>query len=60
MHMDRAGKRAETIQYIQTLLNELRILAAGERQQLLAYLIDMAYLEASDTLRKMHGTKEVA
>jgi hypothetical protein len=53
-------KRIETLKYIQTLLNELRAMAGSERQQLLAYLIEMAYLEASDGLRKMHGSKEAA
>ncbi len=57
---ERREKRIETLQYIQTLLNELRAMAGGERQQLLAYLIEMAYLEASDALRKVHGRKEAA
>jgi len=54
------NRRIETLQYIQTLLNDLRTLAGGERQQLLTYLIDMAYIEASDIVRKMHARDEVA
>ena len=36
---------------MQSLLGELRIMAKAERYEMLAYLIEMAYLEASDVAR---------
>jgi hypothetical protein len=44
-------KRVETLDYIQSMLGQLRNMAEAERCDMLAYLIEMAYLEASDILR---------
>ena len=51
MHSQPAKKRAETLDYIQSMLAQLRGMAEAERCDMLAYLIEMAYLEASDILR---------
>jgi len=51
MHSQPAKRRAETLDYIQSMLGQLRGMAETERCDMLAYLIEMAYLEASDILR---------
>jgi hypothetical protein len=45
------GKAAETLDYLQSMLAELRGLAEAERLDLLAYLIDMAHGEAVEMAR---------
>lgn len=44
-------KRAESLDYLRSMLGQLRRMAEAERADMLAYLIEMAYLEASDILR---------
>ncbi|MEN0000593.1 MAG: hypothetical protein AAF940_06890 [Pseudomonadota bacterium] len=44
-------KRAERLRYIQSMLGELRQMAEAERLDMLTYLIEMAYVEASDIAR---------
>ena len=51
MHAQPGRKRNETLDYIQSMLAQLRSMADAERCDMLAYLIEMAYLEASDILR---------
>jgi hypothetical protein len=51
MHAQPGRKRNETLDYIQSMLAQLRTMAEAERCDMLAYLIEMAYLEASDILR---------
>lgn len=46
-----ARRRTETLDYIQAMLGQLRTMAAGERYDMLAYLIEMAYIEAGDIIR---------
>ena len=47
-----AGKaRSDTLDYVQSMLRELRTMAEAERCDMLAYLIEMAYIEASDIVR---------
>lgn len=41
-------KRADTIDYLQSMLGQLKIMADSEGFDMLAYLIDMAHLEARD------------
>jgi len=41
----------ETLVYVQAMLGELRIMAKGENFDMLAYLIEMAYGEATDMIR---------
>lgn len=51
MHSQPDDKRTETLEYIQSMLGQLRLMAQAERSDMLAYLIEMAYLEASDALQ---------
>jgi hypothetical protein len=44
-------KRTETLDYMQSMLGQLRTMADAERCDMLAYLIEMAYVEASDIIR---------
>ena len=41
----------ETLDYVQSMLGQLRTMADAERCDMLVYLIDMAYIEVSDILR---------
>lgn len=44
-------RRTDTLDYLQQMLGELRAMAEAERCDMLAYLIEMAYIEASDIIR---------
>ncbi len=44
-------RRAETLDYIQSMLGQLRLMAETERCHMLAYLIEMAYMEAGEIMR---------
>lgn len=47
-----AGKtHSETLDYIRSMLGQLRIMAEAEHCDMLAYLIEMAVIEASDIAR---------
>lgn len=53
-------RRTDTLEYVQQMLGELRAMAEAERCDMLAYLIEMAYIEASDIIRgqrpsRVHG-----
>ncbi|MBS3651387.1 hypothetical protein KEU06_22485 [Pseudaminobacter sp. 19-2017] len=43
--------RTETLDYIQTMLGQLRTMARAQRCDMLAYLIEMAYLEVHDIIQ---------
>ena len=43
--------RTETLDYVQSMLGQLRTIAEAERHDMLAYLIEMACVEASDIMR---------
>lgn len=43
--------RAEALDYIKTMLGQLRTMAEAERCDMLTYLIEMAYVEANDIAR---------
>ena len=45
--------------YLATQINELRRLAAGDRLKVLAYLLDMAYVEACDLQRSEHLAPDI-
>lgn len=45
-------RRTDTLDYMQSLLGQLRTMAESERCDMLAYLIEMAYVEASDIIRE--------
>jgi hypothetical protein len=51
MHSQSSKRRKETLDYMQSMLAQLRTMAESERCDMLVYLIDMAYLEASDIIR---------
>ena len=51
MHSQPGKKRTESLDYIQSMLGQLRLMAEVEHCDMLAYLIEMAYLEASDVIR---------
>lgn len=46
-----ARGRVETLNYVQSMLGQLRIMADAERCGMLTYLIEMAYVEAGDVIR---------
>ena len=50
MHSQSGKGRSDTIDYIQSMLGQLRNMAQAERYDVLAYLIEMAYVEAGDIL----------
>jgi hypothetical protein len=43
--------RSDALEYIQAMLGQLRSMADGERYHMLAYLIELAYIEATDIAR---------
>lgn len=44
-------RRSDSLDYMQAMLGQLRTMAEAERCDMLAYLIEMAYVEASDIVR---------
>ena len=46
-----ARRRTETLDYMQAMLGQLRTMAEAERCDMVAYLIEMAYVEVSDIIR---------
>ena len=51
MHQQFGRRRTESLDYLQAMLGQLRTMAEAERCDMLAYLIEMAYVEVSDILR---------
>ncbi len=47
----------DTLSYMQSMLRQLRLRAAADRHDMLAYLIEMAYVEASDLVRRQHSKR---
>jgi len=47
--------RIESARFIQQMLGELRAMAKTNRLEMVAYLIEIAYIESSDQLRKEIG-----
>lgn len=47
-------RRADSLNFIQTMLLQLGKMAKGDRFDVLAYLIDMAYIECSDMIKRDH------
>jgi|APFEC2959095171_1045051.scaffolds.fasta_scaffold00002_233 hypothetical protein len=43
--------RTDTLDYLQSMLAQMRVMADAEGHAMLAYLIEMAYLEATDAMR---------
>lgn len=44
-------RRTDTLDYLQSMLGQMRTMAEAERCDMLAYLIEMAYVEVSDIIR---------
>jgi hypothetical protein len=44
-------RRTDSLDYLQSMLREMREIAEAERYDMLSYLIEMAYVEASDIIR---------
>lgn len=44
-------RRTDTLDYMQSMLGQMRTMAEAERCDMLAYLIEMAYIEVSDIIR---------
>lgn len=44
-------RRADTLDYVQAMLVQLRVMADAEHCGMLAYLIEMASIEAGDIIR---------
>lgn len=51
MQVIRQRKRTHNLDYIQSMLGQLRTMAQAERCDMVVYLIDMAYVEVSDIIR---------
>lgn len=51
MRHNDSRKRIETLDYMQSMLGQLRVMAENERCDMLAYLIEMAFLEAGEVAR---------
>jgi hypothetical protein len=49
------ASHGEALDYMCAMLRELRVLAHSEGADMLSYLIEMAYVEASDLLREKAG-----
>jgi hypothetical protein len=47
----RRHNRTETLDFVQSMLGQLRDMALAERCDMVAYLIEMAYFEVSDVIR---------
>ncbi len=51
MRSDGRKAGAETLAYLHQMLGELRAIAEAEHYDMLAYLIEMAYIEVNDIVR---------
>jgi hypothetical protein len=51
MRNNNNSRRTETLDYVQSMLGQLRQMAEAERCDMLAYLVEMAYVEVSDIIR---------
>lgn len=50
---DLSSQSQQKITYIQQMLGQLAVVARSEKQDMLSYLIDMAYEEARDVLKRL-------
>ena len=48
MRAEKSAQRGETLEYLQAMLGQMRSMAEAERCDMLAYLIEMAYVEVSE------------
>jgi hypothetical protein len=52
MYHQHNRKRADTLDYVQSMLGQLKIMAESENCDMLVYLIDIAHIEARETARR--------
>jgi hypothetical protein len=50
----------ESVRFIQQMLGELRVMAKTNNMDMLSYLIEIAYIESNDQLRKQMGVKSAS
>ena len=50
---ERPKHTRDTLDYMQQMIRELKIMADAERQDMLSYLLEMAYFEVSDSIHKL-------
>ena len=50
----REEERKDKLRYIQSMIREVRDLSAPERCSLVTYFLELAYIEVSDEIRKIH------
>ncbi|MDP3896260.1 MAG: hypothetical protein Q8Q62_06260 [Mesorhizobium sp.] len=53
----REGARGETLDFVQQMLGQLRDMATAEGCEMLAYLIEMARIEAHDAARAVRPSR---
>jgi hypothetical protein len=51
MRVEAKRRRTDRLDYIQSMLGQLRVMAEAERCDMLAYLLEMAYVETGDIIR---------
>jgi hypothetical protein len=51
MPVQRNRNKSDTLDYLHAMLGQMRAMADAEHYDVLAYLIEMAYIEASDIMR---------
>jgi hypothetical protein len=51
MRVEAKHRRTDRLDYIQSMLGQLRVMAEAERCDMLAYLLEMAYIETGDIIR---------
>ena len=51
MRQQIGGQHSDVLDYLQSMLGQLRHMADEEGCDMIAYLIEMAYLETNDTIR---------
>jgi len=57
MKLQAAGVPMENIDYVRSMLKQLQEMASAENNDMLAYLIEMAHIEATDMLRGVKVSK---
>ncbi|MCO6390346.1 hypothetical protein GTW25_04810 [Aliihoeflea aestuarii] len=49
-------RNTDTLEFVHSMLGQLRRMAEDEQHEVLAYMIEMACIEADDTLRDIRGS----
>ena len=55
--MNNRNHRSNSLDYLQAMLREMRSIGQAERCDILAYMIEMAYIECSDVIRGERPTR---